>query len=84
MASAICVGLLPVLRPRATGKILQDWTGARAASEALKTEIYLYLARAGDYTGTRPGPQLARTAEKIERRGQRAAAVPDRHRTEEA
>lgn len=66
VASAICVGLLPVLRPRATGKVLQDWTGARAASEALKTEIYLYLARAGDYTGPDRDLSFARTAEKIE------------------
>ena len=66
MAAAICVGLLPVLRPRATGKVLQDWTGARAASEALKTEIYLYLARARRLHRTRPGLSFARTAEKIE------------------
>jgi hypothetical protein len=66
VASAICVGLLPVFRPRATGTILQDWTRARAASEALKTEIYLYLARAGDYGGPDRDLTLAQAAEKIE------------------
>jgi hypothetical protein len=28
---------------------LRDWTRARSVSEALKSEIYLYLAGAGDY-----------------------------------
>lgn len=66
VAAAICVGLLPAFRPRATGKILQDWTGVRAASEALKAEIYLYLARVGDYAGPDRDLTLAQTAEQIE------------------
>lgn len=49
VAAAVGVGLVPVLRPRHSGRVLRDWTRARSVSEALKSEIYLYLARAGDY-----------------------------------
>lgn len=66
IVSAICVGLLPVFRPRATGKVLQEWTGARSVSEALKSEIYLYLARSGDYQGPERENALATARDKIE------------------
>lgn len=49
VAAAVGVGLVPVLRPRWSGRVLRDWTRARSVSEALKGEVYLYLARAGDY-----------------------------------
>lgn len=49
IAAAVGVGLVPVLRPRYSGRVLRDWTRARSVSEALKSEIYLYLARAGSY-----------------------------------
>lgn len=68
IVSTICVGLLPVLRPRVTGAALADWTNARAVSEALKTEMYLFLAGAGRYAATRSETALrkaARDAEKI-------------------
>jgi conflict system pore-forming effector with SLATT domain/uncharacterized protein DUF4231 len=51
VAAAVAVGLVPVLRPRFSGRILRAWTRARSVSEALKSEIYLYLAGAGDYRG---------------------------------
>lgn len=51
IAAAVGVGLVPLLRPRCSGRVLRDWTRARSVSEALKSEIYLYLARAGDYRG---------------------------------
>jgi hypothetical protein len=51
VTAAVFVGLVPVLRPRYSGRALRDWTRARSVSEALKSEIYLYLAGAGDYRG---------------------------------
>ncbi|MGH3857587.1 MAG: DUF4231 domain-containing protein [Pseudonocardiaceae bacterium] len=51
VAAAVEVGLVPVLRPRYSGRVLRDWTRVRSVSEALKSEIYLYLAGAGDYRG---------------------------------
>lgn len=49
VTAAVFVGLVPVLRPRYSGRALRDWTRARSVSEALKSETYLYLAGAGDY-----------------------------------
>ena len=51
VAAAVGVGLVPLLRARCSGRVLRDWTRARSVSEALKSEIYLYLAKAGDYRG---------------------------------
>lgn len=51
VAAAVGVGLVPVLRPRYGGRVLRDWTRVRSVSEALKSEVYLYVAGAGDYRG---------------------------------
>ncbi|MGH3779110.1 MAG: DUF4231 domain-containing protein [Pseudonocardiaceae bacterium] len=51
VAAAVGVGLVPVLRPRYGGRVLRDWTRVRSVAEALKSEVYLYLAGAGDYRG---------------------------------
>jgi uncharacterized protein DUF4231 len=58
VAAAVGVGLVPLLRPRCSGRVLRDWTRARSVSEALKSEIYLYLAGAGDYRGDGRDRQL--------------------------
>lgn len=49
ITAAFFVGLVPVLRPRYSGRALRDWTRARSVSEALKSEVYLYLAEADEY-----------------------------------
>ena len=58
ITAAVAVGLVPVLRPWCTGRVLRDWTRARSVSEALKSEIYLYLAHAGQYRGEDRDRQL--------------------------
>lgn len=58
VAAAVGVGLVPVLRPRWSGRVLRDWTRARSVSEALKSDIYLYLAGAGEYRGEDRDRQL--------------------------
>jgi hypothetical protein len=50
-AAAFGAALLPVLRRGWSGRALRDWTRARSVSEALKSEVYLSLAGAGDYRG---------------------------------
>jgi hypothetical protein len=67
VASAVSVGLVPVLRPRATGTALQQWTRARSVAEALKSEVYLYLARSGRYAGSDRQTQLADTTDEVMR-----------------
>ena len=59
-AAAFGAASLPLLRPRWSGRALQDWTRARSVSEALKSEIYLHLGRVGRY-GDDPDGALLRT-----------------------
>ena len=41
--------ILPALRPLWSGTRLQNWTRARSVSEALKGNVYLWLARTGPF-----------------------------------
>jgi hypothetical protein len=59
--------LLAILRPRWSGRALHNWTKARAASEAMKSEIYLWLARVGRYAVDTEGEVLGRSAAAISR-----------------
>lgn len=65
ISAAIGVGLVPMLRPRYTGGALRDWTRTRSVSEALKSEIFLYLARAGVYRGEERDRYLATTTAAV-------------------
>lgn len=47
--AAFGAALIPMLRTAWNSSSLSDWTRARSVSEALKGEIYLWLARAGEY-----------------------------------
>ncbi|MGV9365633.1 DUF4231 domain-containing protein [Amycolatopsis sp. NPDC003731] len=47
--AAFGAAVLTLLRPAWSGQVLRDWTRARSVSEGLKTEVYLWLARAGAY-----------------------------------
>jgi hypothetical protein len=51
LASGAAFGavVLTVLRPSWSGAALESWTRARSVSEALKTELFLFLAGVGDY-----------------------------------
>ena len=49
--AAVGAALLPTLRPAWSGVRLRDWTRARSVSEALKSDVYLWLAGAGEYRG---------------------------------
>ena len=48
-AAAVGAAALPMLRPAWSGARLRDWTRTRSVSEALKSDVYLWLARAGDF-----------------------------------
>jgi len=48
-ASAVSLGLAGLARAAASKDLVRAWTRARSVSEALKSEVYLYLARVGDY-----------------------------------
>ena len=48
-AAALGSAVLPLLRPAWSGVRLKDWTRARSMSEALKADVYLWLAGAGPF-----------------------------------
>jgi hypothetical protein len=47
--SALAVGLGGLARSRIGRGAVRDWTRTRSVSEAIKSEVYLYLAALGDY-----------------------------------
>lgn len=67
LAAAAAVGsaLLPVLRPAWSGTRLREWTRARSVSEALKSEVYLWLAKAGPYRDDPAGARLRETTGRV-------------------
>ena len=64
VAAAVGAAVLPTLRPAWSGARLRDWTRARSVSEALKSDVYLWLARAGHYCAD---PSAARLREATDR-----------------
>jgi hypothetical protein len=67
LAGAVAVGLVPVVRGRFSSRVVQDWTRARSTSEALKSEVFMYLAGTGRYHDTDRDHQLEDQVEAIER-----------------
>lgn len=63
--AAVAMGLVAVLRPRWSGTVLRDWTRARSVSEALKSEVYLYLAGAGGYAGPDSEDRLVKSTDAV-------------------
>jgi SMODS and SLOG-associating 2TM effector domain 1/Protein of unknown function (DUF4231) len=66
-AGAVAVGLVPVIRGRFGSPVVQDWTRARSTSEALKSEVFMYLAGTGRYRGSDRDQQLQDQVDAIER-----------------
>ena len=65
LLAAAGAAALPFLRPGWSGTRLRDWTRARSVSEALKTEIYLWLAGAGRYRNDADAVELRRRADEV-------------------
>jgi hypothetical protein len=57
--------LLPVLRPAWSGSRLREWTRARSVSEALKSEVYLWLAKVGRYRDDPAGARLREETNRV-------------------
>ena len=49
--AAVALALIPVLGRSASSDMVRDWTRVRSVSEALKTEMYTYLAAVAPYRG---------------------------------
>jgi hypothetical protein len=63
--AAVGSALLPVLRPAWSGSRLREWTRARSVSEALKSELYLWLAKAGRYRDDPTGARLREATNRV-------------------
>ncbi len=69
VAAAVAVGVAPLFRSRCTGTALQHWTRARSVSEALKSEVYQWLARSGEYRGEDRDVRLREIGDFVARLG---------------
>jgi SMODS and SLOG-associating 2TM effector domain 1/Protein of unknown function (DUF4231) len=66
-AGALTIGLTAVIRPKASPRVIRDWTRARSASEAIKSEAFLYLTRVGPYAAANRDDTLDDTITAFER-----------------
>jgi len=51
LAAALAIALVPLLRRRIGPDVVRDWTRIRSVSEALKSEVYTFLAGVAPYRG---------------------------------
>jgi hypothetical protein len=64
-AAAAGSALLPMLRPAWSGPRLREWTRARSVAEALKSEVYLWLAKVGPYRDDLAGARLREETNRV-------------------
>ena len=57
--AAFGAAIVTLLQRAWSGTAMSAWTRARSVSEALKSEVYLWLTRAGRTRTTRPAPTCA-------------------------
>lgn len=65
VAAAVALVLVPVVSRGASREIVQDWTRARSVSEALKGEVYSYLAGVEPFRDEQRDELLLRRFEKL-------------------
>ncbi|WP_211769207.1 DUF4231 domain-containing protein [Kutzneria sp. CA-103260] len=63
--SAAAVGLAPLAAARTDPAAVQAWARLRSVSEALKSELYIYLARTGTYRTANPDLELLARTQRI-------------------
>lgn len=65
--AAVGSAALPALRPRWSGASLTDWTRVRSVSEALKSDVYLWLAGSGPFTDDQAAVLLRERGDALRR-----------------
>jgi len=69
IAAAVLLAVAGLVQANALNKDqAARWTAARAASEALKAEVYRYLLRVAPYDGTRPADVLDSQTDAVQKR----------------
>lgn len=66
IAAAVVIAGAALLAPRDGLERVRDWTRARSVSEALKTEVHLYLTGVGDYAGDDRDARLSAEVDRLE------------------
>lgn len=66
VVAAVAVAIVPVIRAKRVDlTATREWTRARAVSEALKSELYRYLAGVGDYAKADRDARLRSTGQDV-------------------
>ncbi|MFE5326408.1 DUF4231 domain-containing protein [Embleya sp. NPDC056575] len=66
LIGALCVGLVPLVTSlRLQPERIEAWTRTRSVSEALKSEVYLYLTASRPYAGTEAERRTTLTARRV-------------------
>lgn len=66
--AALALAAVGLLRGRADAEQVRRWTRARSVSEALKTEVFLFLSKSGPYEGADdPDRRLEAEVSRLER-----------------
>ncbi|MGA5039852.1 DUF4231 domain-containing protein [Streptomyces capoamus] len=65
LIAAVCAGLVPLAVSRSGMPALRDWTRLRSVSEALKSEVFICLARVGGYRGQDAAGRLLDRAGRV-------------------
>ena len=68
LVAGISLGLIPLVRHRLDRPTYERWSRTRSISEALKAEVYTYLAGTGAYRGTEREQTLQTLTEEIAER----------------
>jgi hypothetical protein len=66
VAAALALAAAGLLRGRASTEQARRWTRARSVSEALKTEVFLFLSRSGRYDAADPEPRLEAEVRRLD------------------
>lgn len=64
--AAVVLAAIGLLRARQNVEQVRQWTCARSVSEALKTEVFLFLTRSGPYEGPDAERRLEAEAQRLE------------------
>ena len=65
LVAALAIGLVPLLRRRLGKQAVADWTRARSVAEAMKSEVYTYLAEVSPYRGPDRGQVLLNRTDPV-------------------
>ena len=66
VAAALAMASVGLLRGRHNAEQVRRWTRARSVSEAIKTEVFLYLSQSGGYDGSDRDRRLESEVRRLE------------------